>query len=125
MPDAREITLTFEGGSARVDELQVTLRDIIQAFSDPESDVVEASRAQGLDVADIVGAGVRVEQQAAGFGVETVVIVLLLKKAADVLEHIADQVSDDIIYPRIKSALGADALGDKSEPTEIGGSEEK
>ena len=58
---------------------------------------------------EFLQAHVEVDQEAKGFG-DVIILIAIFAPAAN---HALRNVWDDIIWPRIKSELGADALGDE------------
>jgi hypothetical protein len=100
-------TLRFMGGSAEAEDLQAEVASVLHDLADPNSEVSGLARAAGLNPEDVADAEVTVTKEAKGFGP----VVILVAIAVPVAAHIVNQFWDDVIWPRIKGALGADAVG--------------
>jgi hypothetical protein len=100
-------TLRFLGGAAEAEDLEAEVASVLSDLADPNSEVSGLARAAGLNPDDIAGVEVKVTKEAKGFGP----VVILIAIAVPVASHIVNQFWDDVIWPRIKGALGADAVG--------------
>ena len=100
-------TLRFLGGAAEAEDLEAEVTSVLRDLADPNSEISGLARAVGLNPDDVAGAGVKVTKQAKGFGP----VVILVAITVPVASHIVNQFWDDVIWPRIRGALGADAVG--------------
>jgi hypothetical protein len=109
-------TLRFVGGAAEAEDLEAEITSVLLDLADPNSEATGLARAAGLNPDDLAGAEARVTKEAKGFGP----VVILVAIAVPVASHIINQFWDDVIWPRIKGTLGADAIGksDEGKPDE-------
>jgi hypothetical protein len=103
------LTLRFRSASVSLDDLEVAVSSLLEGLRDPGTDVAQAAARIGMMPEEFVEAEGSVDQEGKGFG-DIVVIVALFAPA---LNHSLRTVWDDLLWPRIKAALGADALGDE------------
>jgi hypothetical protein len=107
MPEVNSIQLRFVGGKVNTEALEAEISSILSELADPASEAAKSATDIGLNPADMAGAQVSVAKEAKGFGPVAIVIAIAVPVAA----HIVNKFWDDVIWPRIKDKLGADALG--------------
>jgi hypothetical protein len=105
------VNLRFAGGAADAEDLEAEISSILHELADPASDVARSAVAVGLSPSDLAGARVTVSQEGKGFGP----VMILVAIAVPVAAHIVNKFWDDVIWPRIRGRLGADALGEREE----------
>jgi hypothetical protein len=111
------LTLRFRSASVSLDDLEGTVSSLFAGLRDPGTEIARDAAGMGMVPAEFDGAGGVVDQDGKGFG-DVVVVVALF---APTINHSLRTVWDDLLWPHIKRALGADALGDEapaSEPDE-------
>jgi hypothetical protein len=114
MTDARRVSLYFRGRAADLDDLQAEISSALEELADPASGFAGQASADGFDSSEFARAEVSVMDDAKGFG-DVVVLVAIFAPAAT---HALNKVWDDLIWPRVKSRLGGDALGEPEKPSE-------
>jgi hypothetical protein len=107
MTEVHQIGLRFASGAADVYDLKSEISAILAELGDPATEVARSASAFGLDISEFRAAQVDVSKEAKGFGD----IALLILITAPAATHVLNKAWDDIIWPRIKARLGADALG--------------
>jgi len=105
------VQLRFKGGAADAEELDAEIATVLEELSNPVSEVTKAATAVGLNAADLAKARITVSKDAKGFGAVALVIVI----AAPVAAHIVEKFWDEVIWPRVKNRLGADAVGKRED----------
>jgi hypothetical protein len=108
-----EVLLRFSAGSVAAADLEPEISSIIRELADPESAASRLATASGLVPADLADAPVTVSQSGKGFGA----VVILIAITTSVGAHAVESYWDDVIWPRLKTKLGADSVG-KSEKAE-------
>jgi hypothetical protein len=111
----RSVTLRFRSGAASVRDLQAEVSSALAELADPDSGLAQAAAGLGMAPHEFAGASGSVEQEGKGFG-DVIMIVAILAPAAN---HALRNVWDDLVWPKIKSRLGADALGHAAPADEI------
>ncbi len=98
MSTDEDTTLRFAKGSANIDALQLAVNE-----------AVAAERAAGdVDLPEQI----TVEEESQGFDPITIAVAVTLIKFGG---HVATQVWDDHIWPRVRTKLGDDAVGKRKD----------
>jgi hypothetical protein len=105
----QRMTVSYQSGRASIDDLQTELSEALTELATPGSELAVAAVALGAVPQDLTEAQGTISQQGKGFGAVIVLFTIL----APVENHILRNIWDDLIWPRIKARLGADALGQK------------
>jgi hypothetical protein len=105
------VNLRFAGGSADAEDLETEILSILNELADSGTEVARSAVGAGLSPSDLAGARVNVSQEGKGFGP----VVFLIAITVPVAAHIVNKFWDDVIWPRVKDKLGADALGEREE----------
>jgi hypothetical protein len=103
------LTLRFRSAGVNLDDLDSALCSTLDELRDPRSEVAQAAARMGIMPEEFVQAKVSAYQEGKGFGDVVVAIALF----APALNHAARNVWDELIWPRIKTVLGADAVGEE------------
>lgn len=111
MTEEAVTTLRFLEGAADLEDLEAEITSALAELGDSTSDLARSALMAGLNPGDLQSAGVSVRKEGDGFGP----VVLLIAISVPVTSHIIDKLWDDIIWPRVKDRLGADALGEREE----------
>jgi len=83
----------------------------LKDLADPASDLAQSASGIGVSTGEFAGAEGSVDQEGKGFG-DVIVLITIFAPAAN---HVIRNVWDEMIWPRIKSRLGADAIGNEVE----------
>ena len=102
--------LRFRYGEASAAELQVVVDEVLAEMRDQTSEAAEQARRAGLDP-DAIAASVsiREEQQ----GLDPLATTILVGIGVEVGSHVAKQLWDLVIWPRLRRRLGAKAVGEQ------------
>jgi hypothetical protein len=111
MSGENKLKLRFSAGEVAAENLETEISSILSEFADPESDATLSAIAAGLSPAAMKGAQATVKKEAKGFAPVAILIVI----AAPVAVHTIDKFWDDVIWPRVRSRLGSDALGKRED----------
>ena len=103
------LTLRFGSAGVNLDDLESAVSSLFAELRDPGTEIAQAAAAIGMAAEEFAEAGGSVDQEGKGFG-DVIVIVALF---APTLNHSLRTVWDDLLLPRIKRRLGADALRDE------------
>ena len=103
------LVVRYRSGAADVEDIETEIRDALRQLADPASDLAAAAAESGVGPRDFDGATVAVEQEGKGFG-DVIVVIAILAPTAN---HVLRSVWDEVIWPRVKESLGADALREK------------
>jgi hypothetical protein len=114
MTENSSLSLRFRGHAATVEDLQAEISAALRELGDPASSFANRASEADFNAAEFAGAEVSVAEDAKGFGE----VLILITIAAPAATHIINKVWDDLIWPRIKSRLGADALGEAEKEAE-------
>jgi hypothetical protein len=109
MTDARSVSLRFRGGSADLKDLRTEISAALGELADPTCGLAERASVLGFSSAEFIGARADVSEDSKGFGE----VVLLITIVAPAATHALNKVWDDLIWPRLKSRLGGDAVGEQ------------
>ena len=115
------LTLEFRSASVSLDDLESMVSSLFGGLRDPDTEIAQAAVRIGMAPEEFAGAEGSVDQPGKGFG-DVVVIVALFAPA---LNHSLRTVWDDLLWPRMKRVLGADALGDEVAKDENEGDEDE
>lgn len=107
-----QVELRFQHGQAGVEEIQGVVDDVLATLADPRSTAAELARAAGADAERWAKATITVVEEQQGFDPLTTTILVTI--AANAGTHIAKRFWDDVVWPRIKARIGADAIGDNA-----------
>jgi hypothetical protein len=107
--DQTRLSLRYKAGESDSDELQAEITTALEELADPGSDLARSASGLGIAVSEFAGAESSVDQAGSGFG-DVIVVIAIFAPAAN---HALRNVWDEVIWPRLKSQLGADALGDE------------
>lgn len=105
------LNLRYEPGAVSIDDLQAEISSALEELADPDSDLARAASGIGIATGEFAGAEGSVDQEGKGFG-DVIILITIFAPAAN---HAIRNVWDEIIWPRIKSRLGADAIGAEAE----------
>jgi hypothetical protein len=108
-PAQTRLTLRFSSAGANLDDLESAVASLLNELRDPRTEIAQAAGHIGIAPEEFAGAEGSVDQEGKGFG-DVIVIVALI---APTINHSLRNVWDDLLWPHIKRALGADALGDE------------
>ena len=103
------LTLRFRSARVSLDGLESAISSLFEGLRDPDTEIAQAAARLGMAPEEFAEAKGSVDQEGKGFG-DVIVILALF---APTLNHSLRTVWDDLLLPRIKRALGADALGDE------------
>lgn len=106
-----ESQLSFRRGSTSARELQQVIDDVLAELSRPDTEAARAAQDAGLPVRDLMSAEVRVEEGEQG--AEPILTTILVGIAVKAGSVVAERLWNDVLWPRIRRRLGADALGDQ------------
>lgn len=101
--------------AARIEEVA---REVLAELTDPDSEASRAAGRAGLDPAVLADGRVKVTEgeQGAEPILTTIVVAIVISAGS----KIAESLWTDVIWPRIRRRLGADALGPPTAPAEEG-----
>jgi hypothetical protein len=111
MSEPHTTVLRFEPGTSRPGQLEEEISAMLLELADSSSELAERAKEDGFTPQSFTGAHVEVTQEGKGFGE----VVILVAIGSSVAGHMIEKAWDDLIWPRIKGRLGADALGKKIE----------
>lgn len=109
MTDLQTTVLRFEPGAVSLSQVDREITELLTQLSDANSSLGRAATDEGFSPGDFIGASATVSQDGKGFGLEVIIVAILVKLTT----HAAEKAWDQLIWPRIMDKLGADALGDK------------
>jgi hypothetical protein len=105
------LIIRFQSGASNVNDLKAELASALEELADPGSDLARLASGIGIAAREFADARGSVDQEGKGFG-DVVVIIAIFAPAAN---HALRNVWDEVIWPRLKSRLGADAVGEELE----------
>jgi hypothetical protein len=108
------LNLQYRPGAATIDDLQAEISSALRELGDPDSDLSRSASDLGITSDEFTRAEASVNQEGKGFGDVLIVVAIF----APAVNHALRSVWDDLIWPRVKSRLGADAIGDEVEEDE-------
>ena len=103
--------LRFRYGEATAAELQAVVDEVLAELRDETSEAAEQARQAGLapDAIAATSVTVREEQQ----GLDPLATTILVGITVEVGSHVAKQLWDQILWPRLRRRLGAKAVGEQ------------
>lgn len=105
--DQIRLNLRYQPGAVNIDDLQAEISSALEELADPGSDLAQVASGLGIASSEFAGAEGSVDQEGKGFG-DVIVLIAIFAPAAN---HALRNVWDEVLWPRIKSRLGADAIG--------------
>jgi hypothetical protein len=99
----------FRRGAAGADSIGAVVREVLGELEAPGSEAARAAVHAGVDPAGLAGA--RVEVAEGEHGLEPILTTIVVSIAATTASKIVELVWTDVLEPRIRRRLGADALG--------------
>lgn len=108
MTEVQRLSLRFQGAAASINDIRAEISAALNELADPASSLAGEASTAGFNSAEFINAESTVDEDAKGFG-ELVILVMIVAPAAT---HALNKVWDDVIWPRIRSRLGEDALGE-------------
>jgi hypothetical protein len=99
----------FRRGAAGADRIDAVAREVLAELAVPDSDASQAAHRAGIDPAALTDAHVEIVEGEQG--VEPVLTTIIVGIAVSAGSAIAQSLWKDVIWPRIRRRLGADALG--------------
>jgi hypothetical protein len=106
----------FVRGGASASRIQDVAREILAELDDPASEASGAARRAGLSRAELVG--VRVEVTEAEHGADPFLTPIIVGIVVSVGSQVVESLWEDVLWPRIRRRLGADAIGKPSDSAE-------
>lgn len=97
--------------AARIEEVA---REVLAELADPDSEASRTAERAGLDRATLVDG--RVEVTEGEQGAEPILTTIIIGIAISAGSKIAETFWKEVIWPRIRRRLGADALGAPTAP---------
>jgi hypothetical protein len=110
------ITKRFVRGTAPGSRIEDVAREVLAELDDPASEASETARRVGLARTDLVGARVQVDE--AEHGADPFLTPIIVGIVVSAGSKVAETLWKDVLWPRIRRRLGADALGDAEENTD-------
>lgn len=104
----------FVRGASPASRIENVARRLVAELDDPDSEASQAARRAGLAPAEL--AGVRVEVAEGEQGAEPILTSIIVGIISAGGARIAESLWTDVLWPRIRRKLGADALGEPVEP---------
>jgi hypothetical protein len=99
----------FQRGAASAEHIEAVAREVLAELAVPGSEAGRAAARVGIDPAEVTAA--RVEIAEGEQGVEPVLTTIVVGIAVSAGSKIAESLWKEILWPRIRRRLGADALG--------------
>jgi hypothetical protein len=99
----------FRRGAASADLISEAARDVLAELGRPGSEATGAADRAGFDPARLTDARIKVAEGEQG--VEPVLTSVVVSIAASVGAKVVESLWTDVLLPRIRRRLGADALG--------------
>jgi predicted TIM-barrel fold metal-dependent hydrolase len=88
--------------------------ETIADLRDPTDVIARRARELGLDPAQISNAGVQIEEDRQG--ADPIFTMIVVTLGVNVAAHVLTTIWDDLLWPRIKRRLGANAVGGSVDP---------
>jgi len=108
MVDA-DYRLRFRRGAAGAESIDGVVRDVLTELEEPGSEAALVAERAGIDPARLAGA--RVEVTEGEQGAEPILTTIVVSIAATAGSKVLESFWNDVVWPRIRRRLGADALG--------------
>jgi hypothetical protein len=106
----------FVRGSASASRIEDVAHEILAELDDPASEASSAAQRAGLSRADLVDA--RAEVTEAEHGADPFLTPIIIGIAVSASSKVAESLWEDVLWPRIRRRLGADAIGKPADPAE-------
>lgn len=106
----------FERGDATATEVQDVARKVLAELREPGSEASAAVGIAGLDPADLADA--RVDVTDGEHGAEPILTTIIIGIAVSAGSKVAETLWKDVLWPRVRRQLGAQALGAEKAPVE-------
>ena len=106
-------TLRFTRGSASGSELQDAARAVVAELADPASEAAAAAQRAGLDPAALRDA--RVDVAETEHGADPFLTPIVIGIVGSLGSKVVETLWTQVIWPRIRRRLGADALGERQD----------
>ncbi|MHA6628072.1 hypothetical protein ACU61A_21750 [Pseudonocardia sichuanensis] len=106
----------FERGSASAFSIEEVAREILAELDEPTSEASAAAERAGLRRADLVGA--RADVTEAEHGADPFLTPIIVGIVVAAGSKIAETLWTEVLWPRIRRRLGADALGGPLPPAD-------
>ncbi len=104
-------TLHFARGSASGSEIEEAARAVLAELDDPTSEAAAAATRNGLDATALRGA--RIDVAETEHGADPFLTPIIIGIAVSAGSKVAETLWKEVLWPRIRRRLGADALGDR------------
>ena len=102
-------TKRFVRGRAPASRIQDVAREVLAELDDPASEASSAAQRAGLTRADLADA--RAEVAEAEHGADPFLTPIIIGIAVSAGSKVAETLWKDVLWPRIRLRLGADAIG--------------
>lgn len=109
-------TKRFVRGSAPASRIEDVAREVLAELGDPASEASSAAQRAGLAQADLADA--RVEVTEAEHGADPFLTPIVIGIAVAAGSTVAETLWKDVLWPRIRRRLGADAIGEPADLAE-------
>jgi hypothetical protein len=116
MDSSQHVAVEFRRGQASADEIQEIVNEVLAELGDPQSESAQLARGAGLEPEMLAGLNVTVSEEP-GFGLEILVVAFVLPVAV----HVTTTFWDDVVRPRLRRRLGAQAVGERIEADDHSG----
>jgi hypothetical protein len=100
--------LRFRHGDASAVELQAVVDEVLAELRDQASEAAEQAQRAGLDAEAVAAASINVREEQQGL--DPLATTILVTIAPGLGSHMAIQLWDQVIWPRLRRRLGAKAL---------------
>jgi hypothetical protein len=104
------VELRYKRGEAGAAEIQAAVNDVLDELADPDSEAVRATRAAGLDPAELTGSAVQVREGKQG--AEPILTSIVVGIAVKIGASAAEALWRKVIWPSLRRRLGARVLGE-------------
>lgn len=105
---------SFRYGEASATEIQGVVDEVLAELGDATSEAAEGARTAGLDPPVLASADVTVCERGQGF--EPILVTILIGISIRAGSHVARNLWDDVLWPRLRRRLGANAVGEELPP---------
>jgi hypothetical protein len=99
----------FRRGAVGAEPINDVAQEVLAELAMPGSEAIRAADRAGIDSAWL--AGTRVEVAEGEQGVEPILTTIVVSIAATAGSKVVESIWTDVLLPRIRRRLGADALG--------------
>ena len=112
MVEQTGVELRYQRGDASADEIQEVVDEVLRELAVPDSEAALEALAAGFDPGQLAGARVTVREGAQG--AEPFLTAVLVGIVVSLGSKAAEAFWQEILWPRIKTRLGATALRGKA-----------